>query len=83
MVTDLGTYTFDEATGEMTLATLHPGVTLEQVRESMGWEPKVADDLGETAPPTDGGAPPDPRGARPRRRLHQVALVAHCLRAVP
>ena len=39
----------------------------------MGWEPKVADDLGETPPPTDGGAPLDPRGARPGRRLHQVA----------
>ncbi|MGZ5298027.1 MAG: CoA-transferase subunit beta, partial [Actinomycetota bacterium] len=52
VVTDLGTYTFDEATGEMTLTTLHPGVTLEQVRDNMGWEPMVAGDLGETPPPT-------------------------------
>ncbi|GBC86249.1 3-oxoadipate CoA-transferase subunit B [bacterium HR12] len=52
VVTDLGTYGFDEETGEMTLLTLHPGVTLEQVRENMGWEPKVAPDLGETPPPT-------------------------------
>jgi glutaconate CoA-transferase, subunit B len=52
VVTDLGTYVFDEATGEMTLATMHPGVTLEQVRENMGWEPAVAADLGETPPPT-------------------------------
>src|SRR5918997_1648368 len=29
VVTDLGTYTFDGATGEMTLRTLHPGVTLD------------------------------------------------------
>ena len=36
----------------MTLVTLHPGVTLEDVRASMGWEPKVAADLGETPPPT-------------------------------
>ena len=50
VVTDLATYGFDEATGEMTLLTLHPGVTLEHVREHMGWEPKVADDLGETPP---------------------------------
>ena len=41
VVTDLGTYVFDEETGEMTIATLHPGVTLEQVRANMGWEPKV------------------------------------------
>jgi len=53
VVTDLGTYGFDEATGEMTLLTLHPGVTLDDVRANMGWEPKVADDLGETPPPTD------------------------------
>lgn len=52
VVTDLGTYGFDEETGEMTLLTLHPGVTLEQVRENMGWEPRVSPDLGETPPPT-------------------------------
>ena len=48
-----GTYGFDEATGEMTLRTLHPGVTLDDVRANMGWEPKVADDLGETPAPTE------------------------------
>ena len=53
VVTDLGTYGFDEGTGEMTLRTLHPGVTLDQVRENMGWEPRVAEDLGETEPPTE------------------------------
>lgn len=52
VVTDLGTYGFDEATGEMTLLTMHPGVTLDQVRESMGWDPKIAEDLGETPAPT-------------------------------
>jgi len=52
VVTDLGTYGFDEATGEMTLLTMHPRVTLEQVRESMGWDPKVSKDLGETPAPT-------------------------------
>jgi glutaconate CoA-transferase subunit B len=52
VVTDLGTYGFDEATGEMTLLTLHPGVGLDDVRANMGWEPRVADDLGETPPPS-------------------------------
>jgi glutaconate CoA-transferase subunit B len=52
VVTDLGTYTFDAATGEMTLVTVHPGVTLDDVRANMGWEPRVADELGETPPPT-------------------------------
>jgi glutaconate CoA-transferase subunit B len=52
VVTDLGTYGFDDATGEMTLLTTHPGVTLDDVRASMGWEVRVADDVGETPPPT-------------------------------
>jgi glutaconate CoA-transferase subunit B len=52
VVTDLGTYGFDETTGEMSLLTLHPGVTLDDVRANMGWEPRVADDVGETPPPT-------------------------------
>jgi len=52
VVTDLGQYRFDGATGEMTLTYLHPGVTLDEVRENMGWEPKVSADLGETPPPT-------------------------------
>src|SRR3954447_5312358 len=53
VVTDLGTYGFDEATGEMTLLTLHPGVTLDQVRESTGWEMRVSESLGETPSPTE------------------------------
>ena len=53
VITDLATYGFDEATGEMTLLTLHPGVTFEDVREATEWEPRVAGDVGETPAPTD------------------------------
>lgn len=53
VVTDLATYGFEEASGEMTLHTLHPGVTLDDVRANMGWDPRIADDLGETPAPTD------------------------------
>lgn len=52
VVTDLGVWGFDADTGEMTLTSLHPGVTLEQVRENMDWEPRVAPELGTTEPPT-------------------------------
>jgi glutaconate CoA-transferase, subunit B len=52
VVTDLGTYGFDETTGEMTLRTTHPGVTVDDVRANMGWEPRIAQDLGETPPPS-------------------------------
>jgi len=53
VVTGLGVYGFDGATGEMTLESLHPGVTIEQVQENTGWEMKVAPDLRETDPPTE------------------------------
>ena len=52
VVTDLGIYRFDE-TGEMRLESLHPGATLEAVRESIGWDIKVAADVGATPPPSD------------------------------
>jgi glutaconate CoA-transferase, subunit B len=52
VVTDLGTYGFDGSNGEMTLRTVHPGVTLEDVRAATGWEPRVSDDLGQTAAPS-------------------------------
>lgn len=51
LVTQLGQYRFEE--GEMTLTHLHPGVTVEEVRAETGWDLRVADDLGETDPPTD------------------------------
>jgi glutaconate CoA-transferase, subunit B len=53
VVTDLGTYTFDDDTGEMTLHTLHPGVTIDDVRANMGWDPKTDPYLGTTAPPSE------------------------------
>ena len=51
VVTDLGI--FHLADGELRLDSLHPGVSLEQVRAAMGWEPRVATSLGETPAPTD------------------------------
>ena len=51
VVTDLGIYHFDD-TGEMRLDSLHPGATLEQVRETIGWEPRVTERLASTPPPT-------------------------------
>ncbi len=53
VVTDLGTYGFDPASGEMMLETLHPGVGLEDVTGSMGWDPKISADLGTTEPPSE------------------------------
>jgi len=51
VVTDLGIY--HRATdGELRLDALHAGVDLEQVHAAMGWEPRVAEALAETPPPT-------------------------------
>ena len=50
VITDLAVYGFTE--GEMVLEELHPGVTLETVREHLGWEPKVASRVVTTESPT-------------------------------
>ena len=50
VVTDLGIYHFDDS-GEMRLDSIHPGATLEQIRETMGWEPKLAEPLTATPAP--------------------------------
>jgi glutaconate CoA-transferase subunit B len=53
VVTGLGAYRFDGMTGEMVLATVHPGVSVDQVRENTGWDLRVSEDLTETPPPTE------------------------------
>jgi glutaconate CoA-transferase subunit B len=51
VVTDLGIYHFDDS-GEMRLDSIHPGATLDQVRDTIGWDPKVAEALATTPAPT-------------------------------
>ena len=53
VVTDLGILEPDPESRELTLTFTHPGVEVEQVREATGWELRVADHLGETAPPAE------------------------------
>lgn len=50
VVTDLGV--FHPVDGELQLDALHNGVTLERVHESMGWRPRVSEELTETPPPS-------------------------------
>lgn len=52
VVTDLGIMEPD-GNGELTLTALHPGKTVEQVRENTGWEINIAPELRITQPPTD------------------------------
>jgi glutaconate CoA-transferase subunit B len=52
VITDLGVLEPD-AGGELTLTQIHPGVTVERVRENTGWDLKVAGALRTTEPATD------------------------------
>jgi len=52
VVTDLGIWHFDED-GEMRLDSLHPGATLDDVRATVGWAPRINPSLATTPPPTD------------------------------
>jgi glutaconate CoA-transferase subunit B len=52
VVTNLAVYRFTEATGEMELASLHPRVSLDEIRRAAEWEIRVADDLAETPAPS-------------------------------
>jgi glutaconate CoA-transferase subunit B len=53
VITNLCTMKFDENTGEMTLVSLHPGVTVEKVQENTPWKLKVSETLEQTPPPTE------------------------------
>ncbi len=52
VITDACIFRFDDSTHEMVLASLHPGATVEQVRNNVGWDLRVAADLQTTALPT-------------------------------
>ncbi|MHB8959952.1 MAG: CoA-transferase subunit beta [Candidatus Limnocylindrales bacterium] len=51
VVTDLGIWRFD-VTGEMCLESLHPGATLDEVRATIAWDPKISSELATTPSPT-------------------------------
>jgi glutaconate CoA-transferase subunit B len=51
VITTLGILRFDPSTREMLLASLHPGVTLAEVRENTDWSLQTADRLEATPPP--------------------------------
>jgi glutaconate CoA-transferase, subunit B len=53
VITDHGILRPDPETKELTLTKVHPGTSVEQVREATGWDLRVADDLGTTDPPTE------------------------------
>ena len=51
VITDLGILTSNSHNRELTLSSIHPGVTVKQVREATGWDLTISSDLSETLPP--------------------------------
>ncbi|HEX4657556.1 MAG TPA: CoA-transferase [Streptosporangiaceae bacterium] len=52
LITNLGVFAYSDMRGELVLQSLHPGVSLAELRESTGFEPAVAEDLTITARPS-------------------------------
>jgi glutaconate CoA-transferase subunit B len=51
VITNLAVLGFDETSKRMQVESLHPGVTLDMVRERTGFELLVREPLGTTTPP--------------------------------
>jgi glutaconate CoA-transferase, subunit B len=52
VISSLGIFGFDPASREMMLESVHPGVTVEEVRSQTGWAVRVRPDLGVTPEPS-------------------------------
>jgi len=52
LITDLALFEPDAQSKEMTVVSLHPGVTREQVQDNTGWPVKFTAQVAETPPPT-------------------------------
>lgn len=52
VITDLGILRPDPETAELSLTDLHPGVTIDQVRDATGWPLRLGDAVRVTEPPT-------------------------------
>jgi glutaconate CoA-transferase subunit B len=53
VITTLGLFRFDPTTKEMVLASVHPGVSAERVRDETGWPLRVLGELSITTSPTE------------------------------
>ncbi len=53
VITSMGIFSFDQEAHEMALASYHPGVSVEQIRNETGWPLRFAAGLCETPAPSD------------------------------
>jgi glutaconate CoA-transferase subunit B len=70
LVTDLCIFEPDAETKEMTVVSLHAGVTRDQVQDNLGWPPRFAARVAETPPPSN-------RELEVLRDLHARTAKAH------
>ena len=52
VISDLGVLRPDPTTKELVLTSVHPGVSVDDVRDATGWDLRVADEVEVTRPPT-------------------------------
>jgi len=52
VITTMGVLRFDESSKEMYLASYHPGLSIDQVKQNTGWDLRVSPDVKETERPT-------------------------------
>jgi glutaconate CoA-transferase subunit B len=52
LITDMAIFAPDSGTKEMTVVSIHPGVTRDQIAEATGWPVRYAAKIDETPPPT-------------------------------
>ena len=53
VITNLGTYDFDEETKHMRLCTIHPGISIEKIKENTGFDLIIPENVSETEIPSD------------------------------
>jgi glutaconate CoA-transferase subunit B len=53
LVTDLAIFEPDPQSKEMTVVSIHPGVTRDQIKDNTGWPVRYAATVADTPPPTD------------------------------
>jgi len=53
VISNQGVFRFDPGTREMFLSQVHPGIRVDDIKQVIPWELKIAADLSETEPPSD------------------------------
>ncbi len=52
VISDMAVYRFDPETKEMVLESVHPGLTVEEVRKNVSWDLRLTSKVRTTKPPT-------------------------------